>query len=60
MMHIETLFFGSTLYVVTKLDIILLILSGLLPLIVTVPLLVKFFQIKNDLLRLFWEYSGKQ
>ena len=48
MMHIETLFFGSTLYVVTKLDILLLMLSGLLPFLATIPLLLKFFQIEKD------------
>ena len=49
MTHIETLFFGSTFYVATKLDIFLLMLSGLLPFIVTVPLFIKFFQLKDNL-----------
>ena len=49
MAHIETLFFGSTLFSATKLDAVLLMLSGLLPLAV-VPLLIKFFQQKKDLI----------
>jgi len=50
MMHVETLFFGSTFYAATKSDVILLMLAGLLPIIATVPLLIKAFQPKKDLL----------
>jgi len=44
MTQIETLFFGSAFTVLTKLDIILIMLAGLFPLLGSVALLVKFFQ----------------
>jgi len=47
MTQIETLFFGHAFTVLTKLDIILLMLAGLFPLLVATALLVKFFQNKN-------------
>jgi hypothetical protein len=47
MTQIETLFFGSAFAVLTKPDIILIMLAGLFPLLGTVPLLVKFFKNKN-------------
>jgi len=49
MTHIETLLFGSTFFAATKADIFLLMLSGLLPLIATVQLFIKFFQLREDL-----------
>ena len=45
--HIDTLFIGSAFPVMTKLDIICTIISGLLSLLATTPLLVYFFQ-NND------------
>jgi hypothetical protein len=48
MTQIETLFFGDAFTVLTKLDIILLMLAGLFPLLGTIPLLILFFQNKND------------
>jgi len=47
MTQIETLFFGNAFTVITKLDIILIMFSGLFPLLGTTALLVKFFQNKN-------------
>jgi hypothetical protein len=47
MTQIETLFFGGAFPVLTKPDIILIMLAGLFPLLGTVPLLVKFFKNKN-------------
>ena len=47
MTQIETLFFGYAFTVLTKLDIILLMLVGLFPLLGVIALLVKFFQNKN-------------
>jgi hypothetical protein len=49
MAQIETLLFGSVFYPITKLDALLTMLAALSPLIITVPLLIKFFQTKNDL-----------
>ncbi len=46
MTQIETLFFGHSFAVLTKLDIIYIMLAGLFPLMATTPLLIKFF--KND------------
>jgi len=46
--HIDTLFIGSAFPVMTRLDIILIILSGLFALLATVPLLVYFFQNKDN------------
>ncbi|GBU27800.1 hypothetical protein R84B8_01341 [Treponema sp. R8-4-B8] len=47
MTQIETLFFGHAFTALTKYDIILLMLSGLFPLLGVTALLVKFFQNKN-------------
>jgi hypothetical protein len=47
MTQIETLFFGNAFPVLTKPDIVLLMLSGLFPLLGTIPLLIKFFQNKD-------------
>jgi hypothetical protein len=47
MTQIETLFFGDAFTVLTKLDIILIMVAGLFPLLGTIPLLVKFFQNKK-------------
>jgi len=44
MTQIETLFFGHAFITLSKLDIILLMLAGLLPLLGVTALLVKFFQ----------------
>jgi len=48
MTQIETLFFGHAFIALSKLDIILLMLAGLLPLLGVTALLVKFFQNKED------------
>ena len=47
MTHIESFFINGPFYTLTKLDVILIILAGLFPLLATVPLLIKFFHIKN-------------
>jgi len=47
MTQIETLFFGHAFTVLTKFDIILLMLAGLFPLLGSTALLVKFFQNKK-------------
>jgi hypothetical protein len=47
MTQIETLFLGSAFTVLTRPDIILIMLTGLFPLVGTVPLMVKFFKNKN-------------
>jgi len=47
MTQIETLFFGYAFTILTKLDVILLMLAGIFPLSGTSALLVKFFQNKN-------------
>jgi hypothetical protein len=64
MTQIETLLFGFAFPVLTKPDILLIMFAGLLPLLATIPLLIKFFQnkgtssekaninIKNTLLKL--------
>ncbi|HCC37034.1 MAG TPA: hypothetical protein DEQ14_05175 [Treponema sp.] len=44
MTQIETLFFSGAFPVLTKPDIVLLMVSGLIPLLVTLPLEIKFFQ----------------
>ena len=49
MTQIETLFFGHAFTVLTKMDIILIMLAGLFPLLGAVALLVKFFQNKNSI-----------
>ena len=48
MTQIETLFFGNAFTVITKLDIILIMFTGLFPLSGVIALLVKFFQNKNN------------
>jgi hypothetical protein len=48
MTQIETLFFGQAFTVITKLDIILIMFTGLFPLSGVIALLVKFFQNKNN------------
>jgi hypothetical protein len=50
MTHIESLFINGPFYTLTKLDVFLVMLSGLFPLIAVTPLLIKFFQIKDRLL----------
>jgi len=45
--QIETLLFGHAFPALTKLDVVLIMLAGLLPLLATVPLMVKFFQNKD-------------
>jgi len=45
--QIETLLFAHAFPVLTKLDVVLIMLAGLLPLLATVPLMVKFFKNKD-------------
>ena len=45
----ESLVFGGALYTLSRMDAVLSMLAGLLPLTATVALLVKFFQNKKDL-----------
>ena len=47
MTQVETWFFGDAFTVLTKSNIVLIILAGLFPLLGTAPLLIKFFQNKN-------------
>jgi len=47
MTQIETLFFGHAFTAISKLDIILIMLAGLIPLLGVTALLAKFFQNKN-------------
>jgi len=47
MAQIETLLFGHAFPVLTKMDVVMIMLAGLLPLFATVPLMVKFFQNKE-------------
>jgi hypothetical protein len=47
MTQIETLLFNSSFEVLTKTDVILIMLAGLVPLLAVVPLLNKLFQNKN-------------
>jgi hypothetical protein len=47
MTQIETLFFGDAFPVLTKQDVLLIMLAGLFPLLATIPLLMKFFQNKD-------------
>jgi len=49
MTQIETLFFGNAFTVITKLDIILIMFTGLFPLSGVIALLVNFFQTKSNL-----------
>jgi magnesium-transporting ATPase (P-type) len=46
MTQIETLFFGSAFEALTTGDVLIILLAGLVPLLVTVPLAIKFF--KNE------------
>ena len=48
MTQIETLFFGSAFPVLTKLDIILIMAASLIPLLVIIPLQMKFFINKTE------------
>ena len=50
MTQIETLFFTQAFPVLTKLDIVFIMIASLLPLLVTIPLLIKFFQNKADVI----------
>ena len=44
MTQIETLFFGSAFSALTTGDFLLIMFAGLVPLLFTVPLAIKFFQ----------------
>jgi hypothetical protein len=46
--HIDTLFIGSAFPAMTRLDVVTTILSGLFSLLIATPLLVYFFQNKNN------------
>jgi len=48
MTQIETLFFGNAFPVLTKPDIILIMTASLIPLLVTIPILMKFFLKKPE------------
>jgi len=48
MTQIETLFFGSAFPVLTKPDIILIMLASLIPLLIIIPLFIKFFANKIE------------
>jgi len=47
LVQIETLYFGYAFPALTNLDILFIMIAGLLPLLVTVPLMMKFFPNKN-------------
>jgi len=47
MAQIETLYFGYAFPALTTLDVVLIMVAGLIPLLVTVPLMIKFFQNKD-------------
>ncbi|MCL2347635.1 MAG: hypothetical protein FWC50_05165 [Planctomycetaceae bacterium] len=47
MAQIETLYFGYAFPALTTLDVVLIMVAGLIPLLVTVPLMIKFFQNKE-------------
>jgi len=47
MTQIETLFFGSAFPALTKPDVILIMIANLIPLLATIPLLIKFFKRKD-------------
>jgi hypothetical protein len=47
MMQIETLLFSGAFPVLTKLDIILIMITSIFPLLATTPLIIKFFQNKE-------------
>ena len=48
MTQIETLFFGSAFKALTTVDALLIVFAGLIPLLVVVPLAVKFFKNKEN------------
>jgi len=48
MTQIETLFFGSAFPVLTKLDILLIMIASLVPLLAVIPLIMKFFISKTE------------
>ncbi|MDR0878252.1 MAG: hypothetical protein LBN21_09375 [Treponema sp.] len=50
MTQIETLFFNTAFQVLTRLDVLYIMLAGLFPLLATIPLLIKFFQSKKSAL----------
>ena len=50
MTQIETLFFTYAFPVLTKLDIVFIMIASLFPLLATVPLLMKFFQNKDNMI----------
>ena len=50
MTQIETLFFTHAFPVLTRMDIVFIMIAGLFPLLATIPLLMKFFQNKGDAL----------
>ncbi|MDR0442896.1 MAG: hypothetical protein LBH44_05780 [Treponema sp.] len=50
MTQIETLLFGAAFPVLTKPDIMLIMAAGLFPLLATIPLLMKFFQNKDNVI----------
>jgi hypothetical protein len=47
MMQVETLLFGGAFPVLTKPDIFLIMMSNIIPLLATTPLIIKFFQNKE-------------
>ena len=49
MTQIETLFFGDAFPILTKLDVIFIMVAGLFPLLAVIPLLMKLFKNKNAL-----------
>jgi len=50
MTQIETLFFTYAFPVLTKLDIVFIMIASLFPLLATIPLLMKFFQNKDSVI----------
>jgi len=48
MTQIETLFFGSAFPVLTKLDILLIMIASLIPLLAIIPMIMKFFISKTE------------
>jgi hypothetical protein len=48
MTQIETLFFVKAFPSLTKMDTVLIMIAGLFPLLAMIPLLIKFFQNKNN------------
>ena len=47
LVQIETLYFGYVFPALTNLDILFIMIAGLLPLLATVPMMMKFFRNKN-------------